>query len=168
VKATGVLGIMDLRLWPYGNARENPDKSFTCQHGANECKGNMVEACGQWFTGFNDTAKWWPYIRCLEAGTPHNDGSKCAGQTGLDWSRINTCVTDKTISYSVMHPIAQRTDSLNPRKQYVPWVVLNGKPLYQAYSGILAKVCAAYTGTKPSGCPRAEEEEPCMADDGSY
>jgi len=68
-----------------------------------------------------------------------------------------------------MHPIAQRTDSLSPRKQYVPWVILEGKPLYQAYSNILAKVCAAYKGTKPSGCPRFEDEDaPCLADDGSY
>jgi len=164
MKAQGVPDIMNLRLWPYGNARENPDKSFTCQHGAAECKGNMVEACGQYVVGFNNTAAWWPYVRCLEAGSPPNDGQKCAGQTGMDWTKINACVNDKTTSYNVMHPIAVQTDTLSPKKTYVPWVVLNGKPLYQSFNNIRQKVCAAYTGTKPPGCNRAEEETVCMAD----
>ena len=75
-QAQGVPAILNLRLWPYGNARENPDKTFTCQHGAAECKvqlaakrrtksmfavclqGNMIEACGMNQVGFNNTAKW--------------------------------------------------------------------------------------------------------------
>jgi len=165
MKTAGVPDIMNLRLWPYGNARENPDKSFTCQHGAAECKGNLVEACGQDQVGFNNTANWWPYVRCLEAGNPPNDGQKCAQQTGLDWAKINNCVTNKDEAYRVMHPIAVKTDSLTPKKQYVPWVILNGKPLMQQFNNILQKICAAYTGPKPAGCNRTEEEVVCMAED---
>ena len=128
------------------------------------------------------------------------------------------------IGYSIMHPIAVRTDALNPKKQYVPCttlfllrvakpalfggflcsttanlcslcfagVVLNGKPLYESFNNILAKICAAYTGKnrpnsqlqfdfcsscaavrcwfslapKPAGCNRDETESPdlCYAD----
>jgi interferon gamma-inducible protein 30 len=165
MQASGVPAILDLRLWPYGNARENPDKSFTCQHGAPECKGNMIEACGQYF--YNSTDKWFPWILCLEKGNPPNDGQKCATSLSYDWNKINgQCVNDKTVSYNVMHAIAVQTSKLSPTKQYVPWVVLNGKPLYQSFNNILAKICAAYTGTKPSGCPRVEDELGlCMADD---
>jgi len=165
MNAAGVPAILDLKLWPYGNARENPDKSFTCQHGAPECKGNMVEACGQYV--YNTTAQWFPYILCLEKGNPPNDGQKCATQLSYDWSKINACINDKTVSYNVMHAIAVATKNLSPAHQYVPWVVLNGKPLYQSYNNILQKICAAYTGSpKPSGCPKTEEETGlCMRDE---
>jgi len=161
--ASGVPAILDLRLWPYGNARENPDKTFTCQHGAPECKGNMVEACGQYV--YPNVTQWFPWIQCLEKGNPPNDGQKCATSLKYDWTQINACVNDKTVSYNVMHVIAEQTKKLSPAKQYVPWVVLNGKPLYQSFNNILAKICAAYTGTKPSGCPREEELGLCMADE---
>jgi interferon gamma-inducible protein 30 len=41
--------ILDLEFVPYGNAKQQllPDGSygFTCQHGAIECHGNLLEAC---------------------------------------------------------------------------------------------------------------------------
>jgi hypothetical protein len=40
------LGIMDLSLIPYGNAREAPAAGggyeYTCQHGPAECDGNRI------------------------------------------------------------------------------------------------------------------------------
>jgi interferon gamma-inducible protein 30 len=159
VKAQGLLDICTINLWPYGNAKENPDKSFTCQHGAPECKGNMNEACGIYGAAGNVTTKWWPYVLCLESGSPPNDAQKCATSSGLGWDAVNKCLQDKALSYQIMHGIAQKTDSLSPRKQYVPWVILNGKPLYQSFSNIKQKICAAYTGTKPPGCNSLDEEE---------
>lgn len=39
-----------IKLYPYGNARQTQQAdgswSFTCQHGAVECYGNLLEACG--------------------------------------------------------------------------------------------------------------------------
>ncbi len=40
-------GIMSLSMFPYGNARyvvhnSTQDVTFTCQHGVEECKGNMI------------------------------------------------------------------------------------------------------------------------------
>jgi interferon gamma-inducible protein 30 len=163
MRAQGVPAILDLNLWPFGNARENPDKSFTCQHGAPECKGNMVEACGQYL--YNTTAQWFPYILCLEGGSPPNDGQKCATKLGYDWTKLNACYNDKDLSYSIMHKIAVATNALSPKKTYVPWVVLNGKPLYQSFNNILRIICQAYTGTKPPGCNAVDQDETfCFAD----
>jgi len=150
------MNITDIHFVPYGNARENPDGSFTCQHGANECKGNMIQACGMYV--YPDQTKWWPYVLCLEKGSPYNDGQKCATQTGLDWTQINGCYNNKTLSQSIMHGHAQDTKNLQPAHQYTPWITLNKKPLYQDFSNMLNKICAAYTGPKPSGCPRLDDE----------
>jgi len=162
MKAQGVPAILNLTLVPFGNARENPDKSFSCQHGPPECKGNMVEACGQYV--YPTTDKWFPYVFCLESGTPQNDGQKCAQQLGYDWGQINACINDKDVSYKIMHANAVATGKLQPPHTYVPWVVLNGKPLYQQFDNILQKICAAYTGPKPAGCSSEEAMGVCMRD----
>lgn len=64
--------ISDFRAIPYGNARTTQNGtswSFTCQHGVNECVGNMIEACAinmyDWYT------KALPFIICIEAN-PNN------------------------------------------------------------------------------------------------
>lgn len=48
----GFENVMDLKLVPYGNAREAslPDGSFeyTCQHGPAECDGNRILVCTQY------------------------------------------------------------------------------------------------------------------------
>jgi interferon gamma-inducible protein 30 len=60
--------IADFRAWPYGNARtvaNGSSWSFTCQHGPNECVGNLIEACAinmyDWYT------QALPFIICIEA-----------------------------------------------------------------------------------------------------
>jgi len=165
MNAQGVMAITDIHYVPYGNARENPDKTFSCQHGAPECKGNMIEACAIY--AYPDQTKSWPFLVCMERGNPPNDGQKCATQTGLDWTTINNCYNNASLSYSIMHGHAQDTQRLQPPHQYTPWITLNGKPLYQDFSNMLRKICAAYTGTKPPGCNAEVEEDitVCVRDD---
>jgi len=159
MQASGLMNITNIHFVPFGNARENTDKTFTCQHGAPECKGNMVQACGMYFNP--DQAVWWPYVACLEKGSPPNDGQKCAQQTSLNWDQINGCMNNKTLSYQVMHVHAADTKGLSPAHQYTPWITLNDKPLYQDFNNIKQKICAAWTGTKPSGCTG---EDPLLAE----
>lgn len=51
-KATGLWSTYNSRkdiwrfdLYPYGNARRDPWNRLVCQHGAQECKGNLVHMC---------------------------------------------------------------------------------------------------------------------------
>jgi len=155
--AVGLMNITNIHFVPFGNARENADKTFTCQHGANECKGNMVQACGMYV--YPDQAVNWPFIMCLEKGSPPSDGQKCATQLKLDWTQINACVNNKSLSYDVMHVHAQDTKNLQPAHQYTPWITLNGKPLYQDFNNIKQKICAAWTGPKPPGCTGVESDD---------
>lgn len=64
--------ISDFRLYPYGNARtvqNGSSYSFTCQHGTNECVGNIIEACVINIYDYYTQAL--PFILCLEAGAPN-------------------------------------------------------------------------------------------------
>jgi len=48
---------------------------------------------------------------------------------------------------------AAETNALQPRHTYVPWVVVNGEPLYDGYYEFESYICKAYKGTKvPEAC----------------
>jgi interferon gamma-inducible protein 30 len=68
VNTKDIWQIAEFRAWPYGNAKTTQNGSswsFTCQHGPNECLGNMIQACAinlyDWYT------QALPFIVCVEA-----------------------------------------------------------------------------------------------------
>jgi interferon gamma-inducible protein 30 len=179
--------IMDFMVWPYGNANEKQNAdgtwAYTCQHGVNECIGNMWEACAIEYNNvtLNDahhTPKWWSFFLCMEASNQagvESVASACAQKGGLDWSQINTCagpnpaVGTATDGNPLMHKIAVVTNNLQPPHQWTPWVVINGVPLTedQLNLSLTKLVCQAYTGTPPSGCGKylkSNAEQICKKD----
>jgi len=162
---------MEFRSFPYGNANEKQNAdgtwTFTCQHGVNECIGNMYEACAIEHYGNNTETpgqpKWWPYFYCLEkseeAGV-ETVAKNCAANNGLDWNIITTCsgsnpaVGSPSDGNPYMHQIAVSTNNLKPPHQWTPWVVVNGNPLTSAQldESLVTIVCNAMTGTKPDCC----------------
>ena len=126
-----------------------------CQHGPNECKGNLIEGCVMKLNPDN----YWNFIACYEAppdpsrtdpSYPDKMLKSCAAATGLDESAIAKCVADPTMSLAVSNENAKKTAALVPAHEGTPWVLINGKP-FQGQS-LLKAVCAAYTGVKPQGC----------------
>uniref|UniRef100_A0A7M4FEH9 Gamma-interferon-inducible lysosomal thiol reductase n=1 Tax=Crocodylus porosus TaxID=8502 RepID=A0A7M4FEH9_CROPO len=99
---------------------------FECQHGAEECLGNMMEAC--LMDVLQDFDVYFLTIFCMESG------SSVTGNLGaclqvyaptVNPSDIMACVKgDQGIK--LMHNNAQRTDALQPPHSYVPWIVVNG------------------------------------------
>jgi len=176
--------IMDFMVWPYGNANEKQNAdgtwTFTCQHGVNECIGNMWEACALEYNNstLNDThntPKWFAFFNCMEASNQagvESVAQACATKGGLDWNVITTCagpnpaVGTAADGNKVMHSLAVKTGALVPPHQFTPWVVINGTPLSSSQLDLsLTKlVCDAYTGTKPAGCGKVyktNEEQIC-------
>ncbi|XP_010264556.1 PREDICTED: gamma-interferon-inducible lysosomal thiol reductase isoform X2 [Nelumbo nucifera] len=48
---------------------------------------------------------------------------------------------------------AAETDALQPPHKYVPWVVVDGQPLYEDYENYITYVCKAYKGSAvPKAC----------------
>lgn len=70
VKTQDIFKISDIRVYPYGNARwaqNGSTYSFTCQHGAKECQGNIIEVCA--LRLYDPEKQGLPFIICLEGNT---------------------------------------------------------------------------------------------------
>lgn len=148
--------IMTVKLVPYGNAQEKPDGQkyiFSCQHGEQECLGNMIETCL-----LNMTKMAFPIIFCMESSTDVIKSAKSCVEIyspELSWDTVMSCVEgDK--GNQLMHQNALETQSLKPPHEYVPWVTINGEHTEdlqsKAMSSLFTLVCNSYKGPKPDAC----------------
>ncbi|XP_057430990.1 gamma-interferon-responsive lysosomal thiol protein-like [Lotus japonicus] len=151
-----LISIVDLNLVPWGNAKLRSATNFTCQHGPNECLLNTVEACA--IAAWPELSKHFPFIYCVEDLVyqhKNNEWESCFQKLGLDSRPIDLCYKGE-IGKQLELNYAAETKALQPPHTYVPWVVVNGKPLYEDYEKFLSYVCEAYQGThKPKSCTKA-------------
>lgn len=148
--------IMTVTLVPYGNAKEIPDGQkykYECQHGPEECLGNMIETC-LW----NLTQAAPEVILCMEASSDVVKSAQPCTQLfapELDWGKVTSCV-DGDLGNQLMHQNALKTEALKPPHQYVPWLTINGEHTEdlqdKAMSSLFNLVCSMYKGTKPPAC----------------
>ncbi|XP_060089402.1 gamma-interferon-inducible lysosomal thiol reductase [Heteronotia binoei] len=151
--------ILNVTLVPYGNAQETKTEGkwhFDCQHGEEECQGNMMEAC--LIHLLEDVNLFFPVIFCMESG------SQVVGNLlpclkvyapELSMDNVTACVKGD-LGNQLMHQNAQRTEALKPQHQYVPWIVINGEHTEKlqavAMEALFTLVCTLYKGELPSAC----------------
>ncbi|KAF4667173.1 Lysosomal thiol [Perkinsus chesapeaki] len=143
---------LDLQLVPYGNVRNG-----TCQHGDIECAGNAYHRCVIDVMD-NDPAKYLPVILCMEkafknynftgvdyipmetfALTCMEEGSTF---DGMRFAEVEMCYTSPEWSAKLEDAAKNNTDSLDPPKEYVPWLTdADGKQLSEAYADFKTYVC---------------------------
>lgn len=151
----GLIDIVDIGLYPWGNARLKPNNSFTCQHGPNECLLNTVEACA--IDAWPKLDDHFPFIYCVEKlvyNGKYRQWETCFSELGLDSKPIDDCYkgeegTKLDLKYAAL------TASLEPPHEYVPWVVVDGEPLLEDYDQFVSFICKAYKGPVPSACKEA-------------
>ncbi|XP_037537941.1 gamma-interferon-inducible lysosomal thiol reductase-like [Nematolebias whitei] len=118
--------IMSVTLVPYGNAQEKPDGqkyTYMCQHGEQECLGNMIETCL-----LNMTDMAFPIIFCMESSSDvlgSVDSCLKVYAPELTTDKLMSCVNGDT-GNQLMHQNALKTKALKPPHEYVPWVTING------------------------------------------
>lgn len=149
-------GIFEIALYPYGNAHEKKvgqKWEFECQHGSEECQMNLVETCALHL--LNHPQQFMPYIQCVENKPSIINAKKCADDLHIEWGPISACYNGSEGNY-LEHVMAQKTDALVPRHQYVPWIVVDGKhteKMQDDAQDLLAEfLCDNYKGTKPKEC----------------
>uniref|UniRef100_A0A3P8TDQ8 Gamma-interferon-inducible lysosomal thiol reductase n=1 Tax=Amphiprion percula TaxID=161767 RepID=A0A3P8TDQ8_AMPPE len=148
--------IMSVTLVPYGNAQEKligQKYVFECQHGEEECLGNMIETCL-----LNMTEMAFPIISCMESSTDVIKSAQSCAQIyspQLRWDSVMSCVKGD-VGNKLMHQNALKTEALNPPHEYVPWVTINGvhtDDLQQkAMNSLFSLVCSMYKGPKIPAC----------------
>lgn len=134
----------------WGNARLSPSGAITCQHGPAECELNIMQDCAIALS--TGPEQFVPFIHCLELQGPNqkNYVSKCATEVKLSLQDLNACWKGPQGQALVL--AAQKATPAD--HQYVPWATVNGVNACDetGCDGVLAAVCKAYTGAKPSAC----------------
>ncbi|KAJ6831067.1 uncharacterized protein M6B38_350145 [Iris pallida] len=148
----GLISVVDLELVPYGNARIGPNGTISCQHGRYECLLNTVEACA--ISAFPDMQVYFKFIYCVEQLVyehKYMEWESCFPKTGLDSQAIVDCY-NSGYGQKLELQFAAQTAALQPPHTYVPWVVVDGQPLYDDYTNFEAYICKAYDGSLPNAC----------------
>ncbi|KAJ8440209.1 hypothetical protein Cgig2_023974 [Carnegiea gigantea] len=148
----GLIDIVDLKLYPWGNAKIRGDNSINCQHGPLECLLNTVEACA--IDAWPNVNEHFPFIYCVEKlvyQRKYLQWETCFEELGLNPKPVTDCYTSGH-GKELELKYASATDSLEPPHEYVPWVVVDGQPLYEEYENFTSYICKAYKGPTPSAC----------------
>ncbi|XP_053503443.1 gamma-interferon-inducible lysosomal thiol reductase [Ictalurus furcatus] len=150
--------IMNVELVPYGNAQEQQvgDKyQFTCQHGPDECLGNMIETCV--LNKLKGGAQY-AVIYCMEAAADVVKAAEsCLALFSPEtrFGDIMACVNGDE-GNQLMHQNAKKTAALQPPHQYVPWITVNGEHTddlqKKAMGSLFQLVCSLYKGQAPAAC----------------
>eukprot|EP00794_Sanderia_malayensis_P007992 gene7992-8850_t len=119
-------GIFNLSLIPSGNVEETKKSDqwvFKCQHGKQECLGNLIEICA--ISELGSIVKWMPYIYCLQKrkATPEN-AVICAKEQGFDYGQIKSCI-DGPLGNKLQHEMVLKTAALKPPHTFIPWITIN-------------------------------------------
>ncbi|KAL9265172.1 Gamma-interferon-responsive lysosomal thiol protein-like protein [Drosera capensis] len=149
-----LVGIIDLKLFPWGNAKFRANSTiFDCQHGPSECLLNTIEACA--IAVWHDVEKHFSFIYCIETLVHEHrypQWETCFQLLQLDPKPIRDCYSSG-YGKELELKYAAETSALEPPHEYVPWVVVDGQPLYEDYENFLSYVCKAYKGsTVPKAC----------------
>eukprot|EP00262_Sarcandra_glabra_P011943 TRINITY_DN2964_c0_g1_i6.p1 TRINITY_DN2964_c0_g1~~TRINITY_DN2964_c0_g1_i6.p1 ORF type:complete len:268 (-),score=11.27 TRINITY_DN2964_c0_g1_i6:268-1071(-) len=104
-------------------------------------------------TGFDSQ----PVVDCYNSGTGKEISKPRIRKRTL---RITKESTSRIIQRIISHrrdlflelQYAAETNALEPPHTYVPWVVVNGQPLYEDYENFETYICKAYTGTLTTAC----------------
>ncbi|XP_050224270.1 gamma-interferon-responsive lysosomal thiol protein [Mercurialis annua] len=152
-----LFSIVDLHLSPWGNTKFKSNDTFVCQHGPSECLLDTVEACA---------IHLWPrfeehfgFIHCVESLVvehKYTEWESCFAKLGLAAEPILDCYASG-LGKELELQYAAETNALQPPHQYVPWVVVDGKPLYEDYENFVSYICKAYKSTSNSA-PKACSE----------
>ncbi|QCD77831.1 gamma-interferon-responsive lysosomal thiol protein-like [Vigna unguiculata] len=152
---TDLIPVVDLKFVPWGNAKLRPNATINCQHGPNECLLNTVEACA--IDTWPELGMHFLFIYCVEDMVHQrrvNEWESCFETLHLDSEPIKQCYNSEHGKQLELQYAAE-TDALQPPHKYVPWVVVDGEPLYEDYENFLSYICKAYKGTDtPKSCTK--------------
>jgi len=156
----GILGISNITFNYIAKVDPSQPTGFDSKHGQNEVLGDFYELCVE---NVGPQNKIWDLVVCIDTdvdGIPSNIQG-CATQVGgIDWNQVGRCF--KNSASTLMKASIAKTDSLKIDNS--PTLFVNGQCIYGSLPTcnnvdptsdmVLQAICQAYTGSKPSGCPK--------------
>nr|WBW70125.1 venom protein [Lampona murina] len=147
---------MNVELIPYGNAHYRGVRdsyTFTCQHGPDECYGNMVQTC--YVHLVNNTESRLKFVNCaFNFPTQMKIIEQCIDSKDLR-RQVKKCVTG-TLGPNLEYIMAKKTDALSPPHTFIPWITINGKGgadlTEKACNDLMSVICDTLTADKPDVC----------------
>lgn len=153
--------LIQLELIPYGFAKEIDDhgnKTFTCQHGVNECYGNLIHGIAIATQPITTSAQ---FVYCAESNdSPASESTlkSCAETNGISWSLIEEYQSNGK-GADIMSDNGKKTVALNPN--FIPTIVFNDKfnqeDQDQAISDFKGVICK-YLNNTPDQCNSRGDE----------
>mmetsp|Transcript_117678 Transcript_117678/g.313056 ORF Transcript_117678/g.313056 Transcript_117678/m.313056 type:complete len:266 (-) Transcript_117678:124-921(-) len=163
--------LVDLQLHPAGNLQAidastvskgyfywHPSKKtdkyiYICQHGESECLGNLIHMCAQKVL---TPEKYMPFLFCMAAqpeSVPEKSSYACMQELSIEPVPIRDCVFSPTANEE-MFEIVQADANLKQKREYVPWVVINGKHLEikDGKAELREAICSALGEKAPASC----------------
>ena len=146
-----LLEVIDLQIFVFGKGSlvSVEPQQFQCQHGPNECYGNMVENCVVKYTSPEDTVD---ILTCLYTKRKFDEHAISLCTKGLDdGTRIKDSIVLCTQGEGkhLLFKAFERT----PRLSYVPSMRINKGPVIPADFNLKNYICSEYKGEKPGTCP---------------
>jgi interferon gamma-inducible protein 30 len=92
---------------------------------------NIIQTCA--IRLWPKVTDWFPFIYCLEKlprATAAQDWKSCVEPSHLDLAPLLEC-SASPLGEKLELEFAAETDRLQPPHKYVPWVLVNGEPLYE-------------------------------------
>ncbi|XP_047484318.1 gamma-interferon-inducible lysosomal thiol reductase-like [Penaeus chinensis] len=148
--------IMLLDVNSYGKCKDSPagdGYTFECQHGPDECEGNMMLTCAK---KYSSEEQYMSFANCTMAelvGTAA--GARCAEVSGVNYTRVEDCF-NSVEGQQLQHEVGAKQAELDPPLYYVPWILINDvfteEQLDAAQEDLRKVVCDAYGDVKPEKC----------------
>ena len=121
----------------YGNAKmwsQNLHWNFSCQHGPNECVGNLIHSCANYL--YKDAHNLYlKFLDCyayeylsdpdISTFSVTKASQYCCKVSRMDFNAIYNCAIGE-MGNLLEGQAGQMTNSLIPPHTFTPWVVING------------------------------------------
>lgn len=108
---------VDFRLSYIGKVDTQSDE-VTCMHGPGECLGNIIQLCAA--TAYPDPKQYLGFTNCMSfdyKDIPDRDlVESCAMEYGLDFDKLNDCISDEGGGMDLLRSSAERSRDLGVTK----------------------------------------------------
>merc|ERR1719487_1171084 len=125
-----------------------------CQHGDQECLGNMIQACA--IEELKTSERYVPFTLCMasygfDAGIELSSYA-CGKELQMDMEAIKACTYSRS-GNKVEAKIGAMSDDPNLQRDHVPFVMINGVHAPSADEGqLLGALCDGLSEPKPALC----------------